>query len=164
MEKEKQQELNVHRNEFIGVCAIIGYHTLPVRDGLPHLIRPLYPQNPFPRFHLKIKERDSKVDAELHFDIRKHRGRVFGVSLSEELDRLVKILYAKENPSGFTTQLLYALRSQALFGTSEAEKRRNTAGRRLVAGIKKAKMKKGTRARFLSRRYSLDELYQSDLE
>lgn len=164
LEKESGQGLNARRNELIKVCAVIGYRTLPVEDGLWDFTRPLYPSSRFPRFHLKITEKDSRLDAELHLDIRHHRGRTFGISLSEELERLIKIIVAEQNPSIFAAQLLNALKNQVLFGTSEARKRRNTVEKKFTAGAKKKKMKKGTRARFLNRRYSLDERDQSDLE
>ena len=164
IEKERKQELNTQENKFTEVCAVTGYHTLPVKNGLPHLIRPLYQLSPFSRFHLIITKNDSRVDAELHFDIRKHRGMAFGVVLSEELDRLVKIIVTERNLSSFSAQLLDALKTQALFGASEAKKRRDTARRIFSGRIKKKKMKGENRAKFLQRRYSLDEFDQANLE
>lgn len=164
LEREIGQGLNVQRDELIKVCAVVGYNPLPTEDCLQHFTRPLYPPSYFPRFHLKITEKDTRLDAELHLDIRRHRGRTFGVSLSEELERLVKIIDAEENLSIFATQLLVAFKSQALFGASDSKKRRDTMKKILNAGTKKRRMKKETRARFLNRRYSLDECDQSDLE
>lgn len=164
LEKENGQGLNVQRDELIKVCAVVGYSPLPTEDCFRHFVRSFYPSSRFPRFHLKVTEKDTRLDAELHLDIRPHRGRTFGVSLSEELERLVETIDKEENSSIFATQLLAAFRSQALFGTSDAKKRREIAKRILVARIKGVRMKKENRARLLNRRYSLDEHDQLDLE
>lgn len=138
-----------------------GYNVNPTAENEAHFYRSLDSSQNYPRFHLILTFENQRVMTNFHLDQRTHRVILRPALVTEELERIIKVLTIEEGRPPIKDMLVSALRHNLLFGLSERiatyqERFKVPITRKFFAQRRRARLRKDVKASHLKQKYKED--------